>query len=109
MLVALLVVAVGHPLPAVAGDLDYRCRLGATRLGEQITVTYRLRTNQPHDDWRVRLFHEGERIFSRVRTTNAAGRIKVVRVVPNLAGPDDLSARSRHLETGRICKVSSRI
>ena len=108
-MVALLVVAVGHTLTAVAGDLDYRCKLVATRLGEQITVTYRLRTNQPHDDWRVRLLHEGERIFSRVRTTNAAGRIKVVRVVRNLTGRDALEARSRHLETGSICKVSSRI
>lgn len=89
--------------------LDFRCRLIATKLGEEITVTFRLRTNQPRDDWRVRLFHEGERFFSKVRTTNAVGRLRVVRVVPNLAGRDDLAAVARHLETGRTCKVATRI
>ena len=109
VVLALIAVPAGVPPMAGAGGLDYRCRLGVTKLGPQITVTFRLRTNQPRHDWRVRLFHEGEPIFSKVRTTNASGRIKVVRVVPNLAGRDDLDARARHRETGRVCEVSSRI
>lgn len=89
--------------------LTYECRLVATKLGEEISVALRLLTNQARDDWRVRLYHEGERIFSKVRTTNAQGNLKVVRVVPNLPGRDELAAWSRHLESGAICEVDSRI
>jgi hypothetical protein len=44
-----------------------------------------------------------------VRTTNAQGNLKVVRVVPNLPGRDDLATRARHLESGTVCRVASRI
>ncbi len=89
--------------------LDYECRLTATKLGDEIAVTLRLLTDQARDDWRMRLYHEEELIFSKVRTTNAQGNLKVVRVVPNLPGRDDLASRARHLESGTICEVESRI
>jgi hypothetical protein len=89
--------------------LDYECRLAATKIGEEIAVTLRLLTDQARDDWRVRLYHEEEVIFSKVRTTNAQGNLKVVRVVPNLPGRDDLATRARHLESGTVCQVASRI
>lgn len=89
--------------------LDYRCRLAATKIGEEIAVTLRLLTDQARDDWRVRLYHEEELIFSKVRTTNAQGNLKVVRVVQNLPGRDDLATRARHLESGTVCRVESRI
>ena len=89
--------------------LSFRCRLVATKLAEEITVTIRLRTNKPRDEWRVRLFHNDERVYAKTRRTNAAGRLKVVRVVPNLAGRDELSTKLRNLETGRLCRVTSRI
>jgi hypothetical protein len=89
--------------------LDYECRLAATKIGEEISVTLRLLTDQARDDWRVRLYHEEKLIFSKVRTTNAQGNLKVVRVVPNLPGRDDLTNRARHLESGTICAVESRI
>ena len=99
--------SVGASASAERG-LTYECRLVATKLGEEISVALRLVTNQARDDWRVRLYHEGERIFSKVRT-NAQGNLKVVRIVPNLARRDELSAWSRHLESGAVCKVDSRI
>jgi hypothetical protein len=89
--------------------LDYECRLAATKLGEEITVTLRLLTDQARDDWRVRLYHEEELILSKVRTTNAQGNLKVARVVPNLPGRDDLASRARHLESGTSCEVETRI
>lgn len=102
---------VGHPGLSASAQrgLDYECRLSATKLGEEIVVTLRLLTDQTRDDWRVRLFHEDELIFSKVRTTNAQGNLKVVRAVPNLPGRDDLAARARHLESGTVCEVESRI
>jgi hypothetical protein len=95
--------------PSAERGLDYECRRVATKVGEEIAVTLRLLTDQARDDWRVRLFHEGEPIFSKVRTTNAQGNLKVVRVVQNMPGRDDLAARTRHLDTGTTCKVESRI
>ncbi|MGZ8602390.1 MAG: hypothetical protein ACXWXN_07735 [Actinomycetota bacterium] len=89
--------------------LDYQCRLVATKLGEEIAVTFRLQTNLAHDRWRVRLYHEDELTFSKVRTTNAQGNLRVVRIEPNLPGRDDLAARARHLESGTTCEVETRI
>jgi len=100
---------VGGPSASAKRGLDYECRLAATKLGEEIAVTLRLLTDQARDDWRVRLYHEEELIFSKVRTTNAQGDLKVVAVVPNLPGRDDLASRARHLESGTICEVESRI
>jgi hypothetical protein len=57
----------------------------------------------------VRLFHDDELIFSKLRITNADGNLKVVRVEPNLAGTDTFEGRARHLGTGAVCKVESRI
>ena len=89
--------------------LEYRCRLVATKLGKEITLTFRLRTDGAGDGWRVRLFHDDELIFSKLRVTNAEGNLKVVRVEPNLAGIDAFVGRARHVETGAICEVESRI
>jgi hypothetical protein len=112
MLLIVVLVGVGPTAPtatATAHRLVYRCRLIATKLGEEITVTYRLRTDRARDEWRVRLYHEGDLIYSKVRSTNADGNLKVVRVVENMPARDDLVGRARHLGTDRICEVASRI
>ena len=110
-LVGSLFVAHGNGSGA-AGEprgLEYNCRLVAAKLGEEITLTFRLRTDGARDTWRIRLFHEGELVFSKPRLTNAEGNVKVVRIEPNLAGIDDFGARARHLETGELCRVETSI
>ncbi|HET9311629.1 MAG TPA: hypothetical protein VFP41_10475 [Actinomycetota bacterium] len=89
--------------------LSYRCELIATTLGEQITLALRLRTNAPHRSWRIRMFHQGERVLLKTRRTNASGRLIVVRVVPNLRGRDEVAARARHVASGKACRVQTRI
>jgi hypothetical protein len=88
--------------------LVYRCRLVSTKLGEEITLSFRLRTNAPRQVWRVRLYHEGERIFSKLRRTNGVGNLRVVRVVPNEPGRDEVAARARHRASGTLCDVAFR-
>ena len=95
--------------PVVARGLVYRCTLISTPSGGEITLKFRLRTNEARHEWRVRLFHEGERVYSRIRTTNATGDLTVVRTVDDRPGPDDVRARARDLERGVICEVESRI
>ena len=89
--------------------LEYRCRLIATKLGKEITLAFRLRTDGAGDSWRVRLLHDDELIFSKLRVTNAEGNLKVVRVERNFAGIDTFEGRARHRKTGMICAVESRI
>ena len=106
--VAGLSVALSSGAAAVPGGrlgLRYRCQLEATKLADEITVTIRLRTDRSGDEWRIRLLHEGSPIFRTVRRTNDEGDLKVVRVVPNMPGRDDLETRARHLETGELCRV----
>jgi len=89
--------------------LSYRCELIATKLGEQITLALRLRTNAPRRYWRIRMFHQGERVLLKTRRTNEFGRLTVVRVVPNLRGRDQVAARARHVASGKVCRVQTRI
>ncbi len=89
--------------------LAFRCRLVATDRGGDIALSFRLRTNEPRGEWRIRMFHEGERIVSKARATSAAGDLKVRRRVPDLRGRDDVIGRARHLVTGAVCEVASRV
>lgn len=88
---------------------EYSCRLIANKLGKEITLTFRLRTDGARETWRVRLFHDDDLVFSKRRVTNAQGNLKVVRAEPNLAGVDEFEGRARHLETGEVCRLETRI
>ena len=104
--------APGLPVRA-AGEqprgLIYRCRLVATDRGDDITLSFRLRTNEPRGEWRIRMFHERERVFFKVRSTDAGGDLKVRRTVPDAPRRHDVVARARHLATGAVCEVVSRV
>jgi hypothetical protein len=101
----------GRAADGTAGrGLTYRCTLETTTAGAgEITVTIRLRTNGARDEWRVRLFHDDELVFKRVRVTNALGNLQIVRVEPNLPGRDAFEARTRHLGSGTRCAVDASI
>lgn len=104
--------APGLPVRA-AGEqprgLIYRCRLVATDRGDDITLSFRLRTNEPRAEWRIRMFHERERVFFKVRSTDAGGDLKVRRTVPDAPRRHEVIARARHLATGAVCEVVSRV
>lgn len=89
--------------------LIYRCRLVATDRGDDITLSFRLRTNEPRGDWRIRIFHEREPILLKVRHTDAGGDLKVRRTVLDAPRRHEVIARARHLATGAVCKIVSRV
>ena len=89
--------------------LVYRCLLETTREGDEITVTLRVRTNGPRDDWRLRLFHDGELTFKGLRRTNSVGNLRVIRGEANLPGRDGFEAKARHLDSGTLCTVDATI
>ena len=67
-------VAVAVPSPV---RLVYRCTVAATDLGSTLRVVYRLRSNGPHERWRVRMWDEGTRFFARRVITGAGGDFRV--------------------------------
>ncbi len=69
--------------------LIFRCRLVATDHGDDIALSFRLRTNESQGEWRIRLFHEGDRIVSKARVTSVAGDLNV------------RAHRARHAREGR--------
>lgn len=97
--------------PAVASAapraLVYRCRLVAIDRGDVITLSLRLRTNEPRDRWRIRIVHDGERVLTARRRTDAHGDLKVRDIVPDAPGPDDVRVRARHLAPRAVCKAAA--
>lgn len=89
--------------------LVYRCRLVATDRGDEITLSLRLRTNEPHGRWRIRMFHERERIVHKGRRTDADGDLRVSRIIADEPRRHDVIGRARHLVTGAVCEVRSRV
>lgn len=53
------------------------------------------------------LKHDGDRFFSRTKTTKApSGSFTVERRVNNNQGTDKISARARNLSTDEVCNAS---
>jgi hypothetical protein len=84
---------------------QFHCRMAATRLGGEITVTFWLNTRIAHRDWRIRFWDNGEQVFSAVRTTNLDGNLRVRETIPNLRGRDELRGKARDLIVGTVCDV----
>jgi hypothetical protein len=59
------------------------------------------------DDWRVRIFQDGERIFSGVRRTRGvSGSFEVRIVADDRPGADRFVGRARNLSTDETCRAA---
>jgi hypothetical protein len=100
--------------PASAGDDEVR-REGAcsgrsdwemrVRLDDgEFRVRWRVDSRIPGQTWRMRLFHNGERIAAATRTTNQDGEATIdLRGVPNAEGEDTFRGRARNPDTEETC------
>ena len=94
-------------VPSAAGaDPASRCHLLVTVDGPALEIRFRLTRAGALKDWRVRFFRDGDLVYRHVHTTNAEGRLRVVRGFPNTPGRETILATARRLETGAICRVS---
>jgi hypothetical protein len=67
-------------------------------------VRWRADSGVPGQTWRMRLFHDGDRIAAATRTTDADGEATVnLRGVPNHQGPDTFKGRARNPNGGETC------
>ena len=92
--------------PAAAADAASRCHLLVTVDGPALGIRFRLSHGGALEDWRVRFFRDGDLVYRHVHTTNAEGRLRVVRNYANTRGHETILATARRLDTGAICRVS---
>ena len=103
---------------AVAGDRDViqegRCgassdwKLKLSPENGRIEVEFEVDQNVSGDRWRVKIRHDGDRVFRGTRTTRGASGSFEVRIVEDdRAGADTFRARARNLSTDEVCRGSA--
>jgi hypothetical protein len=103
---------------AVAGDRDViqegRCsassdwKLKLSPEDSRIEVEFEVDQNVSGDRWRVKIRHDGDRVFRGTRTTGGASGSFEVRIVEDdRAGADTFRARARNLSTDEVCRGSA--
>ena len=113
-LVGALVLTVAGAVPASAKDGDVIRRGACSGTSDwklklspengRIEVEYEVDANRVGQTWRVRLFHDGERVFAGTRVTQGASGSFTVRIVePNHAGTDAFRASATNVAHGETC------
>jgi hypothetical protein len=88
-----------------SGRTDWKLKASPEDGG--IEAEFEVDQNMVGDDWRVRIIHDGERIFSGVRTTRgASGSFEVEIVEDDRAGTDRFVGKARNLSTDETCRGS---
>ena len=86
-----------------SGASDWKLKLSPEN--GRIEVEYEVDQNRNGVQWRVRIFKEGTRIFSGIRTTQApSGSFEVRVVTGNTTGDDSFTARAVNLSSGEVCR-----
>lgn len=83
----------------------FHCTAAVTKLRQRISVTFKLRSENAHQAWRVRLWDNGRAFLSKIRMTNARGRFVIVKGTRNRTGLDHVEARATALRSGKHCSV----
>jgi hypothetical protein len=85
-----------------SGRTDWKLKVGREDSG--LEGELQVDSNRIGQQWRVRLVDDGVLRTSVTRTTKApSGAFTVRRIIPNMAGTDDIVARARNLATGEVC------
>ena len=111
LLVAAMTIA-SSPVAAKSGDVvktgsctgsaDWKLKAGKDN--GRIEVEFEVDSNHNGQVWRVKLIDNGVlRHRGRHTTMAPSGSFTVRRMIPNMAGPDDIVARARNLSSGQLC------
>jgi hypothetical protein len=85
-----------------SGSSDWKLKLSPEN--GKIQVEYEVDSNKAGQNWRVKLFENGNRIFRGTRTTQGASGSFTVRVLAkNTAGTDSFKAHALNLASGETC------
>jgi hypothetical protein len=87
---------------ACSGSSHWKLKLSPEDNG--IQVEFQVDSNVAGQTWRVRLFENGDRIFSGSRTTKAPSGSFTVKVLgDDTAGTDHFRGRAANPDTGELC------
>jgi hypothetical protein len=85
-----------------SGSSDWKLKLSPEN--GKIELEFEVDSNKSGQDWRVKLFHDGNRFFTGTRTTGgASGSFTVRQVVANHSGTDSFKAKAVNLASGETC------
>jgi hypothetical protein len=84
----------------------FSCRASATKLGDEITVTFSLRTGTAGRHWQIRIWDNDILLLTRDRVTSASGMIRVRAGAENLPHRDVFRFRALHEPSGSVCRVT---
>ncbi len=91
-----------------SGSSDWKLKLSPDN--GRIEVEYEVDSNRVGQTWRVRIFHDGVRIFAGKRVTKApSGSFTVRLLTRNHSGVDHFRARARNIASGESCVGRSSI
>jgi hypothetical protein len=72
----------------------------------RIEVEFEVDQNRNNRSWTVRIWDDGHRVFTGVRTTHApSGSFSVQRLIANRAGLDSVVASAVNRTTGEVCRA----
>ena len=72
----------------------------------KIEVEFEVDQNVNGAEWKVVLKHDGDRFFSRTKTTKGpSGSFSVERKVNDHQGTDKITARAENIATSEVCKA----
>ncbi len=88
------------------GQSDWKLKISPEDGG--LEVEFEVDQNVTGDRWRVKIRHDGDLVFNRVRTTRGPSGSFEVRIVENDGpGNDQFRGRARNLSTGEVCVGSA--
>ena len=89
-----------------SGSSDWKLKLSPEN--GRIEVEFEVDQNVSGDRWRVKIRHDGDRVFRGTRTTGGASGSFEVRIVEDdRGGADTFRARARNLSTDEVCTGSA--
>ena len=84
------------------GSSEWKLKLSSQ--DGRIEVEFEVDQNVSGDQWKVKIRHDGERVFRETETTGGASGSFDVRIVENdNTGMDGFKAKARNLSTDEVC------
>jgi hypothetical protein len=85
-----------------SGSTDWKLKLKDEDGG--IEVEFEVDSNVSGQDWKVKIFQNGDKIYNKTRTTHgASGSFEVNIVADDTPGVDKFRGRAKNPNTGELC------
>jgi hypothetical protein len=91
-----------------SGSSDWKLKLKNEDSG--IEVEFEVDSNVSGQDWKVKIFQNGDKIYHKTRTTHgASGSFEVNIIADDTPGVDKFRGRAKNPDTGELCVGKAQI